>query len=106
MPNDPSEDETEPGVIHMTQSSTADVRAQTVHLGQSAAGFVRGTTVQVGESAVGAVAADRVEFQDGFAMLVVARRVSGHVTVLLDWRGVVGAIATLMVLGRLLRGRR
>ena len=87
-------------------SAAGKVTGSTVHLEQGAGGFVRGTTVRVQDSALGALAADQVEFRDGFAFLVLARRVSGQVTVLLDWRGVAAATATLLVLGRLLRGRR
>jgi hypothetical protein len=58
------------------------------------------------DGAVGAIAADHVEAHGGFTFLMVARRVSGDVTVLLDWRGVVAAIGALLVIGRLLRGRR
>ena len=120
-PGGPSMTEAAPSVIQMDQSSAGEIRAQTVHMNQSAAGsvmgstihlqqgasgFVRGTTVEVQEGVVGAVAADQVEFRDGFALLIVARRVSGQTTVLLDWRAVTGAVAVLVVLGRLLRGRR
>jgi hypothetical protein len=42
----------------------------------------------------------------GFAFLVLARRVSGDVTVLLDWRAAFAALGALLVIGRLLRGRR
>ncbi len=118
---EPSITEPEPGHVRMAQASAASIRAtnveahqsaaarvtgSTVNLSQGASGFVRGTDVHMEQGAVGAVAADHVEFHDGFAFLVVARRVSGQVTVLLDWRGVAAAIAVLLVLGRLLRGRR
>jgi len=117
----PSITEPEPGHVRMTQASAASIRATTVEATQSAAarvtassvtmsqgasGFVRGTDVRLEQGAVGAVAAEHVEFQDGFALLVVARKVSGQVTVLLDWRGVAALVAVILVLGRLLRGRR
>lgn len=120
-PGGPSITETEPGIIRMTQASAADIRARTVemhqsaagdvtgstvHLQQGAVGFVRGATVHVESGAVGAVAAEHAEMTNGFALLVVARRVSGQVVVLLDWRGMAAATALLLVLGRLLRGRR
>jgi hypothetical protein len=116
----PSITETEPGHIQMVQASTADIRANTVEAHQSAAarvnaasvslsqgasGLVRGGEVRIEQAAVGALAADHVEFRDGFALLVLARRVSGQVTVLLDWRGLAAVAAVLLVLGRLLRGR-
>ncbi|MEZ4597377.1 MAG: hypothetical protein R3C32_11495 [Chloroflexota bacterium] len=50
--------------------------------------------------------ADRVRTRGGFALLVVARQVSGDVRVLFDWRSVVAAVGALLVIGRLLRGRR
>jgi hypothetical protein len=62
--------------------------------------------VVTSEGAVGAVAADHVEMNSGFAFLVLARRVSGDVTVLLDWRAAIAALGALLVIGRLLRGRR
>lgn len=120
MPSAPREP-AEPGIIRMTQASAADIRARTVemhqsaagdvmgstvHLQQGAAGFVRGTTVHVESGAVGAVAAEHAELRNGFALLVVARRVSGQPVVLLDWRGMAAGAALLLVLGRLLRGRR
>ena len=116
----PSITETEPGHIQMVQASAADIRATTVEAHQSAAarvtagsvslsqgasGFVRGGEVHIEQAAVGALAGDHVEFREGFAMLVIARRASGHVTVLFDWRGLAAAVAVLLVLGRLLRGR-
>jgi hypothetical protein len=118
---EPSIAELEPGHVRMTQASAASIRATSVEANQSAAarvtastitlsqgasGLVRGTDVHVDQGAVGAVAAEHAEFTDGFVFLVVARRVSGQVTVLLDWRGVAAAVAVLLVLGRLLRGRR
>jgi hypothetical protein len=117
----PSITEPEPGHVRMDQASAASIRATRVEASQSAAarvtassvtmnqgaiGFVRGADVHMDQGAVGAVAAEHAEFSGGFAFLVLARRVSGQVNVLLDWRGVAAAVAVLLVLGRLLRGRR
>ena len=116
----PSITETDAGHIQMVQASAADIQANTVEAHQSAAarvtagsvnmsqgasGFVRGAEVHIEQGAVGAVAAEHVELREGFTLLVLARRVSGEATILLDWRGLVAAAALLLVLGRLLRGR-
>ncbi len=117
----PAISEPEPGQVRMTQASAASIRATTVDAQQSAVGrmsgssitmrqgatgLVRGTDVRLEQGAVAAIAADHVELRDGFAFLVVARRISGNVTVLLDWRALLMLMGVLLVLGRLLRGRR
>lgn len=92
--------------VDATQSAISRVVAREVRLGQGALGFLRGRSVVTTDSAVGAIAAEHVETHGGVAFLVLARRVTGDVTVLLDWRGVVAALGLLVSLGRLLRGRR
>lgn len=89
-----------------TQSAVGRAVTSELHSSQGAIGLVRARSVVSEEGAIGAVAAEQVETRGGFAFLVVARRVSGDVTVLLDWRGAVAALAGLLVIGRLLRGRR
>ena len=92
--------------VEAHQSAAARVNAGSVSLSQGASGFVRGGDVHIEQAAVGAVAADHVEIREGFALLMLARRVSGDVTVLLDWRGLAVARRAPAVIGRLLRGRR
>jgi hypothetical protein len=81
------------------------VVAHEVHAEQGALGVVRARSVVISAGATGAIAATHVENRGGFTVLMLARRVSGDVTVLLDWRAV-AAVGALLVLGRLLRGRR
>ena len=92
--------------VDSNQSAIGQVVAHEVHSEQGALGLVRARSVVTSEGAVGAIAADRVETQGGFTFLMVARRVSGDVTVLLDWRAAFAAVGALIVIGRLLRGRR
>ena len=92
--------------IEASQSAIGRVRAHEVRADQGALGLVKARSVVNTEGAIGAVAADQVETNGGFAFLMIARRVSGDVTVLLDWRAAIAAVGTLLVLGRLLRGRR
>ena len=92
--------------VESNQSAIGRVVAHEVRSEQGALGLVRATSVVTTEGATGAIAADHVESNGGFAFLVVARRVSGDVTVLLDWRAAFAAVGALLVIGRLLRGRR
>jgi len=92
--------------VDSSQSALGRVVAHEVHSEQGAMGLVRARSVVTSEGAMGAVAADHVEMNSGFAFLVLARRVSGDVTVLLDWRAAFAALGALIVIGRLLRGRR
>ena len=92
--------------VDSSQSALGRVMAHEVHSEQGAMGLVRARSVVTSDGAIGAIAADEVEMHGGFAFLVLARRVSGDVTVLLDWRAASAALAALLVIGRLLRGRR
>jgi hypothetical protein len=92
--------------VESSQSAIGQVVAHEVHSEQGAMGLVRARSVVSSEGAAGAIAASHVETHGGFAFLMVARRVSGDVTVLLDWRAAFAAVGALIVIGRLLRGRR
>jgi hypothetical protein len=92
--------------VDASQSAIGRLVAQEVRSDQGAVGLVRAKRVVTSESAVGAIAADHVETGGGFTFLMLARKVSGDVTVLLDWRSAAAALGVLLVLGRLLRGRR
>ncbi len=92
--------------VESSQSAIGQVVAHEVHSEQGAMGLVRARSVMSSEGAVGAIAADHVQTHGGFTFLMVARRVSGDVTVLLDWRAAFAAVGALIVIGRLLRGRR
>jgi hypothetical protein len=92
--------------VEASQSAIGRLAAHEVRSDQGAMGLVRAERVVTSEGAVGAVAADHVETNGGFTFLMVARKVSGDVTVLLDWRSAAAALGVLLVLGRLLRGRR
>jgi hypothetical protein len=92
--------------VESSQSAIGQVVAREVHAEQGAMGLVRARAVVSSEGATGAIAASHVETHGGFAILMVARRVSGDVTVLLDWRAAFAAVGALIVIGRLLRGRR
>lgn len=92
--------------IEASQSAIGSLVAREVRSDQGAMGLVRARSVVTTEGAVGALAAETVETHGGFAFLVIARRVTGDVTVLLDWRSAVALVGALLVLGRLLRGRR
>ena len=72
--------------VEAHQSAAARVTGTSVRMDQGAIGLVHANEVHLEQGAIGAVAADEVEFHGGFAYLVLARRVSGQVTVLLDWR--------------------
>lgn len=89
--------------VEVSESAIGRAVAHDVQLHQGAMGFVRGRSVVTRESAVGAVAAERVETHGGFAFLLLARRVSGDVTVLFDWRAVAAGVGALLIVGRLLR---
>lgn len=92
--------------VESSQSAIARVVAHEVRSEQGAMGLVRARSAVSSEGAVGAIAAEHVETHGGFTFLMVARRVSGDVTVLLDWRAAFAAVGALVVIGRLLRGRR
>jgi len=92
--------------LEANQSAIGRLVAHDVRSRQGAIGLVRARSVEVTEGAVGAIAAERVEMRAGFAFLMVARHVSGDVKVLLDWRSAAAAMGALLVVGRLLRGRR
>jgi hypothetical protein len=92
--------------VESNQSAIGQVVAHEVHSEQGAMGLVRARSVVSSEGATGAIAADHVETHGGFAVVMLARRVSGDVTVLLDWRALFAAVGALIVIGRLLRGRR
>lgn len=92
--------------VEASQSAIGSAVAREVHLRQGAMGFVRGRSVVTSESAVAAVAAEHVETRGGITVLAIARRMSGDGTVLFDWRAAAAGMAVLLVLGRLLRGRR
>jgi hypothetical protein len=92
--------------VEANQSAIGQVVAHDVRSEQGAMGLVRARSVVSSEGAAGAIAADHVETHGGFTFLMVARRVSGDVTVLLDWRAAFAAVGALLVIGRLLRGRR
>jgi hypothetical protein len=92
--------------VEATQSAIGRLAASDVRASQGAMGLVRGRSVELVEGAAGASAAERVEVRGGFAFLMVARHVSGDVRVLLDWRSAAAAVGALLVIGRLLRGRR
>jgi hypothetical protein len=118
-------------------SAVGRIEGDQVRVDMGAVGAIRADQVSVDRGAVGAVLADRVEVSRGYArsilarqvqidrggarvvvaadvraqqsavMFLVARRVSGDVRVLLDWRGALafGAV-TGFVLALLARGRR
>jgi hypothetical protein len=92
--------------VEATQAALGRVLARDVHADQGAIGFARADRVEVSEGAVGAIYADQVETRDGFVLLMIAKRVTGDVTVLLDWRAAAAFAGVLVVLGRLLRVRR
>lgn len=92
--------------VEASQSAIGRAVAREVHLDQGAMGLVRGRSVVTSESAVGAIAAEHVETRGGVTFLVLARLVSGDGSVLFDWRAAMAGLAMLVVLGRLLRGRR
>jgi hypothetical protein len=92
--------------LEASQSAIGRLVARDVRSDQGALGIVRARSVVASEGALGAVAAEHVETHGGFTLLMIARRVSGDVTVLLDWRAAAAAVGALLVLGRLLRGRR
>jgi hypothetical protein len=92
--------------VDLSQGAIGRVIAHEVHAEQAALGVVRARSAVIAEGATGAIAATHVENRGGFAVLMLARQVSGDVTVLLDWRAVIAAVGALLVLGRLLRGRR
>jgi hypothetical protein len=92
--------------VEASQSAIGRAVAREIRSDQGALGFVRADSVVADAGAVGAIAANRVEMHGGFAFLVLTRRLSGDVTVLLDWRSAAAAVGVLLVLGRLLRGRR
>lgn len=92
--------------VEASQSAIGRAVAREVELRQGAMGFVRGRSVTTRESAVGAIAAEHVETRGGVTLLVLARRVSGDGTVLLDWRAAAAGLGVLLIVRRLLRGRR
>jgi hypothetical protein len=91
--------------VDASEDAIGHLVADEVHLEQGAVGLLRAQQVGITQGVVGALAAEHVEARESFAFLVIARRLSGDVTVLLDWRSVAALVGTLLVLGRLLRGR-
>lgn len=92
--------------LEASQSAIGRLVAGEVRSTQGAVGLVRGRSVEIAEGAVGAVAAEHVETRGGFTFLMLSRHVSGDVRVLLDWRSAAATVGALLVIGRLLRGRR
>src|SRR5262245_18136818 len=91
--------------VEASQAALGRVLAREVRAEQSAVGFARADRVAVSEGAVGAISAEQVEVRGGFVVLMVARRLSGDVTVLFDWRSLAAFAGVMLVVGRLLRGR-
>ncbi len=92
--------------VEATQSAVGRAVAHDVRIDQGALGLARARSVVTNESAIGVVAAGHVETRGGISFLVLARRWTGDATVLLDWRSVLAVACALVVLARLLRGRR
>jgi len=71
-----------------------------------AAVLIQGDSVRVDQGGAVAIVGRRIDIHDGGAFLLLARNVRGNVNVALDWRGIVAAVATFMLLRRFLRSRR
>ncbi|MFN8517857.1 MAG: hypothetical protein U0667_00390 [Chloroflexota bacterium] len=92
--------------IESNQGAIGRAVAHEVHATQGAIGVARAEVLEFREGAIGVLAARQVEARDTVVGLMVARHVGGDVRVLLDWRSVAAAVGAVLVIGRLLRGRR
>jgi len=81
------------------------IRARTVTINQGGAGLIQAQGVRLEQSGAGVIVARRIESHGSNAVFMIAREVRGSTHVILDWRGIVAAIVTLLVL-RGLRRRR
>ena len=92
--------------VTITQGGAGQIRARSVNVSMGGAGLIQGDSVRIDQGGAFAIVARRVEIHNGGAFLLLARNVRGEVNVALDWRGIVAAVATFVLLRRLLRSRR
>lgn len=92
--------------VTLTQGGAGRIHARSVNVSMGGAGVIRGDTVRVDQGGAVAIVGRRIEIHNGGAFLLLARSVRGDVNVALDWRGIVAAVATFVLLRRLLRSRR
>jgi hypothetical protein len=108
--------------VEIVQGGANRVDARTVTISQGGAGIVRATEVSVSQGGIGLASAERVSLEEGSSvvavaagtanlgegsnvMLLIARRASGDVRPLLDWRAMLALGAGFGLVVGLLRRR-
>jgi hypothetical protein len=90
--------------VEVRDASAERIEAHTVSITQGGAGIIRGDQVKLEQGGAFAIVARRIDIRDSGAFILLARKVTGDVTVALDWRAiaalVMGIIAIMVVRGR------